>query len=136
MGDPALAQVGGHGQQHPEERPVLQHLRGPGPRPVPRGTDPDLERRCLYAGTIRGYDLRRPEDPNVLTPDEAWCSRIIGSRMTRSERDELSRRAAQPRGPMGDVRADADLADADPLAPRRGFHHPRELCSDIPIPDP
>ncbi len=50
----------------------------------------------LYAGTIRGYDLRRPGDPNVLTPDEAWCSRIIGSRMTRSERDELVRRAAEP----------------------------------------
>src|SRR5258706_16180838 len=68
----------------------------------------------LYAGTIRGYDLRRPEDPNVLTPDEAWCSRIIGSRMTRSERDELSRRAAQPGRPRGGGRAGAGLGGGAP----------------------
>ena len=89
----------------------------------------------LYAGTIRGYDLRRPEDPNVLTPDEAWCSRIIGSRMTRSERDELVRRAAEPGCPWGDVRADADLADADPVAAGGDFDHAADLYWYFTSPD-
>jgi hypothetical protein len=81
----------------------------------------------LYAGTIRGYDLRPLGDPNVLKPEEAWCSRIIGSRMSRRERDELVRRAAEPDCPWGDVRGGADLADADPAATGGDFDHAADL---------
>jgi hypothetical protein len=81
----------------------------------------------LYAETIRGYDLRPPGDPNVLTPEEAWCSRIIGSRMSRRERNELVRRAAEPDCPWGDVRGDADLADADSAATGGDFDHAADL---------
>src|SRR5260370_31872731 len=39
MGAPPAAQVGRHRQQHPEERPVLEHLTGARPRPVSRHAD-------------------------------------------------------------------------------------------------
>jgi len=89
----------------------------------------------LYSATIRGYDLRRPGDPNVLTAEEAWCSRIIGSRLTRRERDQLVRRAAGPDCPWGDVRADADLADADPAATGGDFDHAALLYWYFTSPD-
>ncbi len=81
----------------------------------------------LYSGTVRGYDLRRPGYPNVLTPEDAWCSRIIGSRLTRRERDEIVSRAAQPGCPWGEVREDANLADADPAAVGGEFESATEL---------
>src|SRR5258705_13920491 len=80
--------------------------------------------RAFMPATIRGYDLRRPEDPNVLTPDEAWCSRIIGSRMTRSERDELSRRGPDPRGAWGGVGADSGPGRGDPFGGLGGIRPP------------
>jgi Family of unknown function (DUF6308) len=89
----------------------------------------------LYGGTIRGYDLREPGDPNVLTPDEAWCSRIIGSRMSRRERDEFVERAAEAGCPWGEVRADADLADADPAATGGDFDHAADLYWFFTSPD-
>jgi hypothetical protein len=89
----------------------------------------------LYAGTIRGYDLRRPGNPNVLTPDEAWCSRIIGSRMSRRERDELVRRAAETDCPWGDVGGDADLADADPAVTGGNFDHAADLYWYFTLPE-
>lgn len=89
----------------------------------------------LYGGTIRGYDLRSPGDPNALTPDEAWCSRIIGSRMTRREQDEIVRRASEHSCPWSDVRADADLADADPAVTGGDFDHAAELYWYFTSPD-
>lgn len=42
-----------------------------------------------YPRTIREYDLEDPGDPDVLTEAEAWRSRIINSRLTYGERDEV-----------------------------------------------
>jgi Family of unknown function (DUF6308) len=48
----------------------------------------------------------------MLTEREAWRSRIINSRLTNGERDEVIERAVG--APWASVPADADLADADP----------------------
>jgi len=69
-----------------------------------------------YRRTIREYDLGGRGDPHHLTADEAWRTRIIHSRLTRSECEELVARAAQPRCPWRDVPDDADLSGADPVA--------------------
>ena len=90
---------------------------------------------CLYSRTIRGYDLRQQDDPNVLTADDAWCSRIITSRLTRRERDEIVSRAAEPGCPWGAVRYDADLADADPAAPGGDFDSAAKLYWHFTSPD-
>jgi hypothetical protein len=68
-----------------------------------------------YGRTIRDYDLADPGSPDVLTAEEAWRSRIIHSRLTYHERDQLVDRAAD--APWAGVPADADLADADPATP-------------------
>ena len=65
-----------------------------------------------HARTIRGYDFGALGDPNVLTEAEAWRSRIINSRLTRSECDQVVRRALS--APWADVPVGADLVDADP----------------------
>jgi hypothetical protein len=67
-----------------------------------------------YRLTITDYDLADRGDPGVLTPDQAWRSRIINSRLTYAERDEIIRRS--DRAPWAAVPAIADLADADPIA--------------------
>lgn len=68
-----------------------------------------------YARTIRTYDLADPGESGILTADEAWRSRRINSRLTRTECDEVVGRALQVS--WSDVPADADLADADPTIP-------------------
>lgn len=68
-----------------------------------------------HGRTIREYDLADPGDPNVLTPDEAWISRIIGSRLTHGKRDRLVGRAADAAWTC--VPAGADLAGAEPAVP-------------------
>lgn len=68
-----------------------------------------------YPRTIREYDLADPGDPDVLTEAEAWRSRIINSRLTYAERDQVVARAAC--APWDSIPAGADLADADPAAP-------------------
>lgn len=68
-----------------------------------------------YPRTIRQYDLGDPGDPDVLTEAEAWRSRIINSRLTYGERDEVIGRAVG--APWASVPAGADLADADPVIP-------------------
>lgn len=78
------------------------------PMPIWRGY------ALCYPRTIREYDLGGRGDPNHLTADEAWRSRIINSRLTRSECAELIARAAEPRCPWRDVPDGADLSGADP----------------------
>lgn len=68
-----------------------------------------------YPRTIRDYDFGAPGDPHVLTEAEAWRSRIINSRLTRSECGQVVRRALA--APWGSVPVGADLADADPYKP-------------------
>jgi hypothetical protein len=70
---------------------------------------------CGHRRTVRDYDLPGPGLPGQLTEAEAWRSRIIGSRLTYRQRDEIIRRAAS--APWTTVPADADLADADPDDP-------------------
>src|ERR1700684_528061 len=65
--------------------------------------------------TIRDYDLAEPGGPDALTAEQAWRSRIIGSRLTYRERDQLVERAVN--APWASVPADADLADTDPATP-------------------
>jgi hypothetical protein len=65
--------------------------------------------------TIRDYDFGARGHPNVLTEAEAWRSRIINSRLTRSECDHVVQRALS--SPWGCVPPDADLVDADPAKP-------------------
>lgn len=65
-----------------------------------------------YAKTLRDYDLAETGDPNLLTTAEAWRTRKIGSRITRSECDQLELRALA--APWRAIPAAADLADADP----------------------
>ena len=67
-----------------------------------------------YPRTIRDYDLGECEEPNRLTVDEAWRSRIINSRLSRSECEELVSRAAEPGCPWRDVTKNANLPNADP----------------------
>lgn len=68
-----------------------------------------------YPCTIHEYDLGDPGNPDVLTAAEAWRSRVINSRLTNAERDEVVRRAVS--APWAGVPADADLIEADPLIP-------------------
>lgn len=68
-----------------------------------------------YPRTIRDYDLGDPGDPGVLTKAEAWRSRIINSRLTHRERDQVIGRSAS--APWASVPVDADLADANPAMP-------------------
>lgn len=74
-----------------------------------------------YPRTIREYDLGQRGDPGHLTPEEAWRSRVINSRLTGNERDKLVARAAEPDCPWGDVPENADLAAADPTVPGEVF---------------
>jgi len=65
-----------------------------------------------YPRTIREYDFGDPGDPNVLTAKEAWRSRIIHSRLSSRECDDVVSRAKE--APWTGVPADADLGAADP----------------------
>lgn len=68
-----------------------------------------------YPRTICEYDLCASGDPDVLSGAEAWRSRIINSRLTRVECDQVVQRARS--APWASVPAGADLADADPSVP-------------------
>jgi hypothetical protein len=46
-----------------------------------------------HGRTIREYDDADPGDPYVLTGDEAWLSRIIGSHVRHIERDMMAKGA-------------------------------------------
>jgi hypothetical protein len=74
-----------------------------------------------HTRTLCQYDLGGSGDAGRLTADEAWRSRIIGSRLTRRQRDKLIERASDPRCPWTSVPADADLYDADPNIHGREF---------------
>lgn len=68
-----------------------------------------------YGATLRGYDFGLVGDPNKLTADEAYQSRRINSRITRTESEQLAQRALN--AAWHQVPNDADLADADPAEP-------------------
>jgi hypothetical protein len=64
--------------------------------------------------TLLEYDLGGCGDAGQLTADEAWRSRIIGSRLTRRQRDRLVARASDSNCPWSSVSAGTRLSDADP----------------------
>jgi Family of unknown function (DUF6308) len=78
-----------------------------------------------YGRTIHDYDLADPGSPSALTAEEAWRSRIIHSRLTYHERDQLVDRAAD--APWAGVPASADLIDADPATPGGLFARAADL---------
>ncbi len=57
-----------------------------------------------YGKTLERYDLADPGDPDLLTRDEAWRSRIIASRLTHQEADAVVERAES--APWTDVPQD------------------------------
>ncbi|MEV4989938.1 DUF6308 family protein [Pseudarthrobacter sp. LMD1-1-1.1] len=67
-----------------------------------------------YAGTLSKYDFRDKGDPNTLTAEEIWATRIIHSRITRSEQAELEKRSRSWRADWAAVAPTARLEDADP----------------------
>jgi hypothetical protein len=73
----------------------------------------------LHGKTIQRYDLIGPGNPDVLTEDEVWRTRIVVSRVTKQERSALphiwmeSRAASLP--------SEASIVDADPLK-RQGLY--------------
>jgi Family of unknown function (DUF6308) len=73
-----------------------------------------------YPRTIREYDLSGHGDPDHLTAEEARRSRIINSRLTRRECEELVARAMRS-CPWRDVPQDAELSGADPAMQDEGF---------------
>jgi hypothetical protein len=66
----------------------------------------------VHGATLRDYDFVLAGDPNVLTAQEAYRSRIINSRITKAESVHLEQRALG--AAWHEVPGDADLADADP----------------------
>ena len=64
--------------------------------------------------TILEYDLGSRGYPNWITVDEARRTKIINSRISDSQCDDLIARAVEPQCPWTTVPENASLADADP----------------------
>lgn len=67
-----------------------------------------------YAGTLTKYDFGDKGDPNILTADEIWMTRIIHSRISRAEQSELERKSATWRKRWTAIAPSACIEDADP----------------------
>jgi hypothetical protein len=80
----------------------------------PLRTLTDYSRR--YAGTLTKYDFGNKGDPNILTEDEIWTTRIIHSRFSRAEQSELEKRSTSWRESWAAVAPAACIEDADPAA--------------------
>ena len=84
--------------------------------------------------TIRDYDRGGRGNPNYLTADEAWRSRIINSRLTRNECQQLAARAAALGCPWRDVPEDASLSGADPALQGGAFDKAARLYWHFTVP--
>lgn len=67
-----------------------------------------------HGRTLEEYDFRDRGNPNVLTAEEIWVTRIIHSRVTHAERAELERVAASCASAWTAIPFDAHIQDADP----------------------
>lgn len=67
-----------------------------------------------YGGTLRQYDFAPKGEPTVLTGAEIWTTRIIHSRVTHAERDELEKASASWESHWAAISPDAVINDADP----------------------
>lgn len=66
---------------------------------------------CHY-GTVARYDIAGAGDPSMLSADEVARTRVIKSRISRSQSDWFVNHSAS--APWESVPSDAKLADADP----------------------
>lgn len=67
-----------------------------------------------FSGTLARYDFGDRGQPDVLTGEEIWSTRIIRSRVTYTERDKLERVAAGCAPLWAAIPIDASMRDADP----------------------
>lgn len=75
-----------------------------------------VEYASQFGGTLARYDFGDRGEPDVLTAEEIWRTRIIRSRISRSERDELEQVAAACRPLWSRITFKANLRDAEPTA--------------------
>jgi hypothetical protein len=85
-----------------------------------RVADPMSIWRGYGRRTLDRYDLPGSGRSDVLTPAEAWRTRVVHSRLTRGEQTRLLARADT--APWSDVPADAELLNADPNEQGGLFH--------------
>lgn len=67
-----------------------------------------------FGGTLRKYDFKRTGDPNALTADEIWDTRIIHSRVSHAEATALEQASAGWAGLWEAIPVDAHIGNADP----------------------
>ncbi|KRE78236.1 DUF6308 family protein [Arthrobacter sp. Soil763] len=69
-----------------------------------------------YADTLKKYDFGDKGDPNILTADEIWMTRIIHSRFSRAEQTELERKSLTWSKYWAAISPSACIEDADPAS--------------------
>ncbi|MDQ0923379.1 hypothetical protein QF038_001887 [Pseudarthrobacter sp. W1I19] len=84
-----------------------------------------------YAGTLLKYDFGDKGDPNILTADEIWTTRVIHSRFTRAEQSELEKRSTSWRENWAAVASTARIEDADPAIEEGQYDAMQKLYSLI-----
>lgn len=94
---------------------------------APLKTLTDYGRR--YAGTLAEYDFGDKGDPNILTADEIWTTRIINSRFSRVEQHELEARSTTWNESWAAVAPAARIEDADPAVEDGQYDAMQELYS-------
>lgn len=67
-----------------------------------------------FSGTLRQYDFGSHGDPDVLTTEEIWKTRIIHSRVTHAEKTELERASTGWACLWVAIPSDANIENADP----------------------
>lgn len=67
-----------------------------------------------YPGTLSRYDFEPHGEPNVLTVDEIWKTRIINSRFSHAECSELERASIGWASLWAAIPASSHIKDADP----------------------
>src|SRR5450631_3262672 len=67
-----------------------------------------------YPGTLGRYDFGPHGEPNVLTADEIWKTRIVNSRFSHAECTELERASIGWEPLWAAIPASSHIKDADP----------------------
>lgn len=70
-----------------------------------------------FGGTLARYDFGDRGLPDVLTAEEIWSTRIIRSRVTYAERDELERVATECAQLWAAIPFETSIRSADPAIP-------------------
>jgi hypothetical protein len=69
---------------------------------------------ATFGATLRRYDFRSRGNPDVLTGEEIWTTRIIRSRVTHFEKSELERTSAGWTSLWAAIPLHASIEHADP----------------------